>query len=67
MSVRDEVRRTQRNLAALDAAHGRAIVRLDQARARRTEALAAADHAVAVAQEGVERPSATWRVVSASN
>jgi hypothetical protein len=55
MSVRDEVRRTQRSLAALDAAHGRAISRLDQARARRSDALAAADQAVAVAQESVER------------
>ncbi len=54
MPVRDEVRRTQRNLAALDAAHLRATTRLDQARARRAEVLAEADLTVAAAQEGVE-------------
>ncbi len=54
MPVRDEVRRTQRTLAALDAAHMRATARLDQARARRDEVLAAADLAVAYAQEGVD-------------
>lgn len=54
MPVRDEVRRTQRTLAALDAAHTRATTRLDQARARRAEVLAEADGAVAAAQEGVE-------------
>jgi hypothetical protein len=41
MPVRDVMRRTQRTLAALDAAHLRATTRLDQARARRAEVLAA--------------------------
>ncbi len=54
MPVRDEVRRTQRTLAALDAAYMRATTRLDQARARRAEVLAEADLTVAAAQEGVE-------------
>ena len=54
MPVRDEVRRTQRTLAALDAAHTRASTRLDQARALRVEVLAEADVADAAAQEGVE-------------
>jgi hypothetical protein len=54
MPVRDEVRRTQRTLAVLDAAHTRATTRLDQARTRRAEVLAEADLAVAAAQEGVE-------------
>lgn len=55
MPVRDEVRRTQRTLAALDAAHTRATTRLAQARTRRAEVLTEADLAVAAAQEGVER------------
>jgi len=54
MPVRDEVRRTQRTLAALDAAHRRVTTRLDQARARRAVVLAEADLAVAAAQERVE-------------
>lgn len=54
MPVRDEVRRAQRTLAALDAAHTRATARLDQARVHRAEVLAEADLAVAAAQEGVE-------------
>ncbi len=54
MPVRDEVRRTQRTLAALDAAHLRATARLAQARARRAAVLSEADVAVAAAQEGVE-------------
>ena len=53
MPVRDQVRRTQLTLAALDAAHMRATTRLDQARARRAEVLAEADLAVSAAQEGV--------------
>lgn len=53
MPVRDEVRRTQRTLAALDAAHLRAAARLDQERTRRDEVLAEADLVVA-AQEGIE-------------
>lgn len=53
MPIRDEVRRTQLTLASLDAAHMRATVRLDKAKARRTEVLAEADLAVSAAQEGV--------------
>ena len=62
MPVRDEVRRTQRTLAALDSAHMRASARLDQARARRAEVLAEADLAVAAAQEGVEAAVAKMAV-----
>ncbi len=54
MPVRDEVRRTQRTLDALDAAHPRATTRLDQARARRAEVLAEADVAVAASRDVVE-------------
>ena len=40
MAVRDEVRDAQRALAILDAAHRRAVARLDQALARRSDVLA---------------------------
>jgi hypothetical protein len=54
MAVRDEVRDAQRALATLDAAHRRAVARLDQALARRGEVLAEADRRVAAARGGVE-------------
>ncbi|MGH9062782.1 MAG: hypothetical protein ACRD0L_02180 [Acidimicrobiales bacterium] len=54
MAVRPEVRDTRRTPAALDAAHARAGTALDQAVARRAEALTEHDRHVAVAQAGVE-------------
>ena len=54
MPIRDEVRNAQRALAALDAAHSRALARLDQALARRGEVMAEQDRQVAAAQAGVE-------------
>ena len=54
MPVRDEVRNAQRALAALDAAHSRALARLDQALARRGEVMAEQDRQVAAAQTGVD-------------
>jgi hypothetical protein len=54
MPACDEVRHTQRTLAALDAAHPRATARLDQARAWRLEVLAEADVAVAASRDVVE-------------
>jgi len=54
MTVRDEVRDAQRALAALDAAHGRAVARLDQALTRRKEVLVEADRQVAAAKGAVE-------------
>ncbi len=54
MPVRPEVRDTQRTLAALDAAHARAIASLDQAVARRAEALANHDRQVVAAQAAVD-------------
>ena len=54
MAVRDEVRDAQRALATLDAAHRRAVARLEQALARRGQALTEADLQVAAAQAGVE-------------
>ena len=54
MPVRDEVRNAQRALAALDAAHSRAVVRLDQALVRRGEVMAEQDRLVAAAKAGVE-------------
>ncbi|MDA8292377.1 MAG: tyrosine-type recombinase/integrase [Actinomycetota bacterium] len=64
MAVRDEVRDAQRALATLDAAHRRAVARLDQALARRGEALAETDRQVAAARGGVEaavQPAAVAR------
>lgn len=55
MAVRDEVRDAQRSLARHDAAHARAVARLDQAVIRRGEVLAEADRLVDAAREGVER------------
>ena len=54
MAVRDEVRDAQRALATLDAAHRRAVARLDQALARRGEVLAEQDRQVAVARAAVD-------------
>lgn len=54
MPVRPEVRDTQRTLAALDAAHTKAIAALEQAVERRKAAVAAHDRRVAAAQAGVE-------------
>ena len=54
MAVRNEVRDAQRALATLDAAHRRAVARLDQALARRGAVLTEADLQVAAAQAGVE-------------
>lgn len=55
MPVRDEGRDAQRNLARLDAAHARAVARLEQALIRRGEVLAEADRLVDAARQGVER------------
>ena len=55
MPVRDEVRDAQRNLARLDAAHVRAVCRLEQAIRKRGEVLAEADRLVATGRQGVER------------
>ena len=54
MPVRPEVRSTQRILAALDAAHARAVAALEQALARRSEALTTHDRLVAEAQASVD-------------
>lgn len=54
MVVRDEVREAQRALAALDAAHGRAVAHLDQVLARRQDVLVEADRQVAAASDAVE-------------
>ena len=54
MPIRAEVRDAQRALATLDAAHRRAVARLDQALARRGAVLTEADLQVAAAQAGVE-------------
>ncbi len=54
MPACDEVRHSQRTLAALDATRPRATARLDQARARRAEVLAEADVAIAAPQDVVE-------------
>jgi hypothetical protein len=55
MPIRPDVRDIQRTIAALDAAHARAIGALDQAVARRTEIVADQDCQVAEAQSEVER------------
>jgi hypothetical protein len=55
MSVRGTVRDAQRRLAVLDAAHNRALAKLDQAAARRAEVLAEHDRMIAVAEAEVER------------
>jgi preprotein translocase subunit SecA len=52
--VRDEVRDTQRALAALDAAHRRAVARLDQTLSRQRETVAQQDRRVAAARAELE-------------
>lgn len=55
MPVRDTVRDAQRQLVLLDAAHTRAVDRLHQAVARRTEVMAEQDRLVKAAEADVER------------
>lgn len=55
MPVRPEVRDTQRTLAALDAAHAKAVTVLERAVERRKAAVAAHDRRVAAAQAGVDQ------------
>ena len=55
MSVRENVREAQRNLALLDTAYARAVAKLNRVSARRAEALAEQDRLVAIAKEDVER------------
>ena len=55
MPSRPQVRNAQRTLAALDAAHSRAVARLDQALARRAELVAEQDRHVARAQVCVDQ------------
>ena len=54
MVIRDEVREAQRALTALDAAHSRAVARLDETVARRAQVLAEADRQVSDARAGVD-------------
>jgi hypothetical protein len=54
MPLRSEVRDAQRTLATLDAAHHRAVARLNQALARRAESIARQDDRVAAAQAEVD-------------
>jgi hypothetical protein len=55
MPVRDTVRDAQRQLVLLDAAHTRAVARLHQAVARRTQVMADQDRLVKAAEADVER------------
>jgi hypothetical protein len=55
VAIRDNVRDTQRKIAALDAGHRRAVDQLERASARRAEALAEQDRLVASAQAGVDQ------------
>jgi hypothetical protein len=55
MPIRPEVRDAQRTLAALDAAHSRAVGRLNQVSARRVELIAEQDRQVAAAQTEVDQ------------
>jgi len=55
MPSRPQVRDAQRILAALDAAHGRAVARLRQAEQRRDEVLADQERQVAAARAEVEQ------------
>jgi hypothetical protein len=55
MPVRSEVRQAQRTIASLDAAHRQAAGRLDQALARRAEAIGEQDHLVSLAQGALDR------------
>jgi hypothetical protein len=54
MPLRPEVRDAQRTLATLDAAHRRAVARLNQVLARRTELIAQQNDYVATAQTEVD-------------
>ena len=55
MPLRPEVRDAQRTLATLDAAHRRAVYRLNQVLARRAELIARQDDHVATAQAEVDK------------
>jgi hypothetical protein len=55
MPVRPEVRQAQRTIAALDTAHRQAATRVEEALARRAEAVADQDHLVSVTQGALER------------
>jgi hypothetical protein len=55
MPLRPEVRDAQRTLATLDAAHRRAVARLNQTLARRAESFAEQDRHVAAAQAEVDK------------
>jgi hypothetical protein len=55
MPLRPEVRDAQRTLATLDAAHRRAVARLNQVLARRAELIAEQDRHVAAAQAEVDK------------
>lgn len=54
MTIRDAVRATQRRIAALDAAHGRAATALERAVAHRAVVLAEQDELVARAREELD-------------
>ena len=55
MPLRPEVRDAQRTLATLDAAHRRAVARLNQALARRAELIAEQDRYVVATQAEVDK------------
>lgn len=55
MPLRPEVRDAQRTLATLDAAHRRAVARLNQVLARRAELIAQQDDHVAAAQAELDK------------
>ncbi len=55
MSPSDTVRDAQRRLGELDAAHRRALAKLDRAKTRRSEVAAHQDTLVGGAQAGVDR------------
>lgn len=55
MPVRETVRDAQRKLIVLDAAHARAVIKLDRACARRAEVVTEHDRLVAIAQGEVEQ------------
>jgi hypothetical protein len=55
MPLRPEVREAQRTLASLDAAHRRAVARLNQTLGRRAELIAEQDRDVAAAQAEVDK------------
>jgi hypothetical protein len=55
MPLRPEVRDAQRTLATLDAAHRRAVARLNQVLARRADLISEQDRHVAAAQAQVDK------------